>query len=203
MLAMLGLRWWRSQPVIAPGMKATGGMALLVFTPAMLSLLPWHVAWRNAIPIEGLLGRIVGDFLIHYFNLTGAYILTLTCIAVALYLCTAFSLGNIHLWAQTRFTWVFAFRDRYQDWKNERARVKAAKEAEKLTERLAEEKEAQKTAKPVISTQLLPARRDIILNPGTSVARTMPVAARVAAPVQGMDEAELTGIDRILGRSNL
>jgi len=201
MLAMLGTRWWRSQPVIAPGMKATGGIALLVFTPALLSLLPWHVAWRSAIPAEGLIGRIVGDFLIHYFNLTGAYILTFTCIAVALYLCTAFSLGNIHLWAQTRFTWVFAFRDRYQDWKNERVRSKAEKEAQKMTERLAQEREAQKSVKPVISTQLLPANRDIILKVGLSGTRTAPVGTKSAVSVQVVDEAELTGIDRILGTS--
>ena len=201
MLAMLGMRWWRSQPVIAPGMKAAGSIALLVFTPALLALLPWLAAWRSAVPVEGLLGRVVGDFLIHYFNLTGAYILTFTCIAVALYLCTAFSLGNIHLWAQTRFTWAFAFRDRYQDWKNERARAKAVKEAEKLTAKLAKEKEALKTAKPVISTQLLPAKRDIILNASPSASRTSSFAGKPAAPIQEVDEAELTGIDRILGTS--
>ena len=45
-------------------------------------------------PIEGLMGRILGDVLLHYFNLIGAYIVAATVVAVALYLSTAFSFSS-------------------------------------------------------------------------------------------------------------
>src|SRR6478609_865017 len=65
--AMLGARWFRSVKVQSPLAKSLGAIWLLMFAPALLALLPGHVRWMNAIPIEGLLGRIVGDALIHYF----------------------------------------------------------------------------------------------------------------------------------------
>src|ERR1700737_3302362 len=72
--AALGLRWIRSRKIPSPGAKFLGGVWLLMFVPALLSLLPGHVRWMEVIPLEGILGRILGDFLIHYFNLAGAYI---------------------------------------------------------------------------------------------------------------------------------
>ena len=71
--------------------KFLGGLWLLIFVPALLALLPGHLRWMDAIPIEGLLGRVVGDLLIHYFNLAGAYIVCASMLAVALYFSTAFS----------------------------------------------------------------------------------------------------------------
>src|SRR5579872_6900030 len=53
----------------------------------------------HVISIEGLLGRMVGDFLIHYLNLLGAYIVCASVIAVALYFSTAFSFGTAKAWA--------------------------------------------------------------------------------------------------------
>ena len=82
----------------------------------MLALLPGHLRWMHVIPIEGLLGRVVGDVLIHYLNLVGAYIVCGTVLAVALYLSTAFSFSTIRLWAPTRFAFVTALWNRYQDW---------------------------------------------------------------------------------------
>ncbi len=75
----------------SPGAKALGAAILLIFTPALLALLPWHLRWLHAVAIEGLLGRIVGDVLLHYFNTVGAYIVCGAVVAVALYLSTAFS----------------------------------------------------------------------------------------------------------------
>ena len=52
------------------------------------------------------MGRVVGDVLIHYLNVVGAYIVCATILAVALYLTTAFSFSAIQLWAPTRFAFV-------------------------------------------------------------------------------------------------
>src|SRR6202035_5649862 len=62
---VLGIRWFRSRRIPSPIAKVLGGLWLIIFVPALLALLPGHLRWMNAIPIEGLFGRIVGDFLIH------------------------------------------------------------------------------------------------------------------------------------------
>src|SRR5215470_17847635 len=112
----LGLRWFRSLKLASPTAKLLGGIWLLMFVPALLALLPGPHRWLGAMPIEGLLGRIVGDALIHYFNLAGAWIVSVTMLAVALYFCTAFSFSQARVWATTRFSFVVSLRDRYRDW---------------------------------------------------------------------------------------
>ncbi|HYM77814.1 MAG TPA: DNA translocase FtsK [Candidatus Dormibacteraeota bacterium] len=145
--AMLGTRWFRSMQVQSPLAKSLGGIWLMIFVPAMLALLPGHLRWAHVIPIEGLLGRVVGDFLIHYLNLVGAYIVCATILAVALYLSTAFSFSAIQVWAPTRFAFVTALWNRYKDWRQERARKRQQKELEQ-----------RRISKPVVKTQLIQSR---------------------------------------------
>ncbi len=145
--AMLGARWFRSMKVQSPLAKSLGGIWVMMFVPAMLALLPGHFRWMHVIPVEGLLGRVVGDFLIHYLNLVGAYIVCGTILAVALYLSTAFSFSAIQLWAPTRFAFVSALWGRYQDWREERAKKRQQKELEQ-----------RRISKPVVKTQLIQPR---------------------------------------------
>jgi S-DNA-T family DNA segregation ATPase FtsK/SpoIIIE len=127
MLLFLAVRWMRSRTVPNPILKAVASLGLLAFASAMLAILPWPMRWVHAIPVEGLMGRLLGDLLVHYLNYPGACIVTVTAIAAALYMATAFSLGSIRLWARTRFTFVFALRDRFQDWRERRARARELK----------------------------------------------------------------------------
>ena len=128
---MLGSRWFRSRKIVSPLGQVLGGIWLLIFVPALLALLPGHLHWMHAIPLEGLLGRIVGDFLIHYFNLAGAYIVCASVLAVALYLSTAFSFSAVQVWAPTRFAFAIALWDRWKDWQEARAKQQMQKELEK------------------------------------------------------------------------
>jgi S-DNA-T family DNA segregation ATPase FtsK/SpoIIIE len=166
--AMLGARWFRSMKVQSPLAKSLGAIWLLMFVPAMLALLPGQMRWMHVIPVEGLLGRVIGDFLIHYLNLVGAYIVCATVLAVALYLSTAFSFCAIQLWAPTRFGFVMALWNRYKDWRQERAHRRQAKELEQ-----------RRMSKPIVKTQLIQPR------PTSS-------APQVAA------EPRRTGIERML-----
>jgi S-DNA-T family DNA segregation ATPase FtsK/SpoIIIE len=150
MLGMLGQRWWRSQAVGSPIAKLVGGVTLMLFTGSLFSLLPWHWRWLSALPVEGVLGRIIGDFLVHYFNVAGAYILSLSIIAVALYLSTTFAFSTVQLWAQTRFAFAYALHERYQDWREARVKARAAKE---LDDR--------KATRPVVTSQMIPAKKII------------------------------------------
>ncbi len=129
--AALGSRWFRSRKVASPVAKSLGAIWLLLFVPALLALLPGHARWLGVIPMEGLVGRIVGDVLIHYLNLAGAYIVCATVLAVALYLTTAFSFASLRVWAPTRFAFAIALWNRYQDWQDNRAKKKMQRELEK------------------------------------------------------------------------
>jgi S-DNA-T family DNA segregation ATPase FtsK/SpoIIIE len=146
-LGALGARWFRSRKVIAPVAKFLGVSWLIVFVPALLALFPGHTRWMRTIPMEGLFGRIVGDALIHYFNLAGAYIVCASVLAVALYLSTTFSFSALQLWAPTRFAFAIALWNRYKDWQEARARRKMQGELEK-----------RRATRPVVATQVVPGR---------------------------------------------
>ncbi len=168
---VLGIRWFASRKIQSPMAKSLGAIWLVMFVPAMLALLPGHLRWLGVIPIEGLLGRVVGDVLIHYLNLAGAYIVCASVLAVALYLSTAFSFSSIQLWAPTRFAFVTALWNRYQDWQEERAKRQQQKELEK-----------RRISKPVVKTQLIPSRQ----------------VAEPMEPARPSAEPRRTGIERML-----
>src|SRR5579872_6499509 len=172
---MLGARWFRSIKVQSPLAKTLGGIWLMMFIPAMLALLPGHLRWTRVIPIEGLMGRVVGDFLIHYLNLVGAYIVCATILAVSLYLSTAFSFSAIQVWAPTRFAFVIALWNRYKDWKQERLRKRQQKELDQ-----------RRISKPLVKTQLIPSRPASAIAPAeprrTGIERMMAEEEAVQAP---------------------
>ncbi|HKS76408.1 MAG TPA: DNA translocase FtsK [Terriglobales bacterium] len=173
--AVLGMRWFRSRKVVSPLAKSLGAICLLMFVPALLSLLPGHARWMGAVPVEGLLGRVVGDVLIHYFNLAGAYIVCTSVLAVALYLSTAFSFSSMQLWLPTRFAFAVALWNRYKDWQQDRAKRRMQKDLEK-----------RRASKPTIATQMVPAKP------------APPAPPRVAEPprrtgIERMAEEEVQG----------
>ncbi|MFZ3265207.1 MAG: DNA translocase FtsK, partial [Terriglobales bacterium] len=179
-LGMLGIRWFRSRAVPAPIAKTLGAIWLLMFVPALLAILPGHPRWMGAMPIEGLAGRILGDVLIHYLNVAGAYIVCTTVLAVALYLTTAFSFAAIQVWAPTRFALVIALRDRWKDWQDERERKRQQRELEK-----------RRAEKPVVTAQLVPAR--------VAVARPEPARSEqeISLVPTSASAAARTGIERM------
>jgi len=177
-LGMLGVRWFRSRAVQSPIAKTLGGAWLLMFVPALLAILPGHVRWVGAIPIEGLLGRIIGDALIHYLNVAGAYIVCTTFLAVSLYLTTAFSFSTLQLWAPTRFAFVGALLDRWRDWQDERRRKRQQQELER-----------RRAQRPMVTTQLVPAR--------APVPRQEPPREYAPTPQPVAPDTRRTGIERM------
>jgi S-DNA-T family DNA segregation ATPase FtsK/SpoIIIE len=170
---MFGIRWFASRKIQSPIAKTLGAIWLAMFVPALLALLPGNFRWMHVVPIEGLLGRVVGDVLLHYLNVAGAYIVCASVLAVALYLSTAFSFSSIQLWLPTRFAFVTALWNRYQDWQEDRAKRQQQKELDK-----------RRVSKPQVKTQLIPSRQ--------AAAGEPTVQARVAP------EPRRTGIERML-----
>jgi S-DNA-T family DNA segregation ATPase FtsK/SpoIIIE len=207
MLLFLALRWMRSHTVENPLVKATGAVALLTFISGMLALLPWSLRWAHAIPVEGLMGRVVGDLLVHYLNYAGAWIVTLTAIAAALYLATAFSLVSIRQWMRTRFTFFFALRDRYHDWKARRAQARELKLLDKKQRQREKEAAAAAKAAPARSVEAItapivsetqPARQQLTSREDAfSVAPAQRQVQPTFRPPTRGDERELSGIERM------
>ncbi len=214
MLLLLALRWMRTHTVENPWVRVGGAAGLIVFGSAMLGLLPWHLRFQ-AVPVEGLLGRLMGDLLLHYLNTVGAWIVTLAALCAAMYLATAFSLSNSRMWMKTRFNFTSAVLDRYAEWKANRARARAEAKAlkqEKLVEkaRLKEERLAEKNAEStprqtiitrppaaVIEDTPLPRgarREDPFADPAPR--RTAAKSMR-AANADSSAERELSGIERV------
>jgi S-DNA-T family DNA segregation ATPase FtsK/SpoIIIE len=187
-IGLFGLRWFRSREIPSAGAKALGIAILLIFSPALVALLPFHLRWRHAVPIEGLLGRILGDVLLHYFNVIGAYIVSATIVAVALYLCTAFSFSAARIWAETRFAFAFALSQRFQDWRAERAKKKAAKQAQKIQAQKENNRRLigdRRTAPAPQASMPIPAQPQASVNPAERMVPQEPSAPKqpVAAPV--------------------
>jgi S-DNA-T family DNA segregation ATPase FtsK/SpoIIIE len=169
--------------------KAIGCGSLLVFLPALLALFPWQWRWMNALPMEGLLGRILGDAFVHYLNLPGAYLVTVSAIAVALYLSTTFSFGQVQLWFETRCSFVFAAWQRVQDWLEARQRARSQKQLQK-----------KRATRPVVAASNAPlpvAGRPLPTPASTSDYERQPEPLFVERPAQAPPvEGRKSGIER-------
>ncbi len=202
MLLLLALRWMRSRAVEYPLMKAIAALSLVAFASALLALLPWPTRWVHVIPIEGLLGRLLGDLMVRYLNYPGACIVALTAIAAALYMATAFSLGNIRLWTRTRFTFVYALQDRFQDWRERRAKTRELKLL--ANKQRLRQQQAEADAVRLAAT---PARPSAVAVPAPSVqpaeaapssaAQNIPAARPARRSPLRDDDRPLSGIERM------
>jgi len=129
MLGAVGWGWLRSRAAGSPGAKISGVLLYLTFAPAIFGLIPGHLRWMHAVPIEGLTGRLVVDSLVHYLNFPGAAIVIVSMVVIALYLSTTFSFGTAQQWMAVRFAFVLAWQDRFQNWRRAQARARAEKNA--------------------------------------------------------------------------
>jgi DNA segregation ATPase FtsK/SpoIIIE, S-DNA-T family len=123
----LGWIWLRSRPVGSPVSKLIGGLLCLIFVPTLLGLLPGHMHWLHAIPVEGMIGGAIAELLTHYLNYPGACILSMALVAASLYMTTTFSVASLRNWLTIRFAFLAAWRDRWSNWSTRRAERKAAR----------------------------------------------------------------------------
>jgi S-DNA-T family DNA segregation ATPase FtsK/SpoIIIE len=134
LLGSLGWTWLRSRAAGSPWAKVTGVALYLIFAPAFFGLLPGQMHWKGAVPIEGLTGRLVVDFLSAYLNFPGACVVILSVLAVSAYLTTAFSFTDARAWLAMKSSYWYAGRDRWMNWKMARARRRNLKRAMKEQE---------------------------------------------------------------------
>ncbi len=120
----LGWTWLRSRPAGSPGAKLIGILLCLIFGPALAGLVPGHLHFMYGLPIEGLTGRLASDALVQWLNFPGACVVAISMVAIALYLSTTFSFNTAREWLSIRFAFLFAWRDRWVNWRAVRARAK-------------------------------------------------------------------------------
>jgi S-DNA-T family DNA segregation ATPase FtsK/SpoIIIE len=135
LLASSGITWMRSRTVKAPGLKIAGALLYVLCAPAAIGLLPGHLRWLGALPVEGVFGRVFVDLLTGYLNAPGAAIAILTGLAVATMLSTAFSFNAARQWLAIRLAFVAAWRDRIRNWSKRRARKQQDRAAATRTRR--------------------------------------------------------------------
>lgn len=102
-LLRVGVCWMRCREVGAPAARTLGVVLWVLFAPAAIALLPGHVLWRQALPIEGAGGRLLGDAMVHFLNLPGACVVLALMVAGALYLATTFTFNSSGEWMSRHF----------------------------------------------------------------------------------------------------
>ncbi len=133
-IAGLGWNWIRSRSGGSTILRWMGAVLTVIFLPAVFGLLPWHWHWMNAVPIEGIMGRVVAGTLAVYLNTQGAWLVAAVFAGVGVYFAS-----NINFWAlktqiEDRWLNLVAWHDRYQNWREDRAERKR-----ELEERFVEE----------------------------------------------------------------
>ena len=119
-LGRLGICWIMSRPAGSPLAKTVGLAMWVVFGPAAIALLPGHLLWRGALPIEGTSGRLLADMLVSFLNLPGASIVLALMVSLSLYLATTFTFNTAREWATMRFGFAQTMWERWSSWRERR-----------------------------------------------------------------------------------
>jgi S-DNA-T family DNA segregation ATPase FtsK/SpoIIIE len=125
-LGGIGWIWMHSRPGGSPWLRWTGTVLSLVFIPAGFGLLPWHWRWLHLLPIEGVVGRLVSGVLVTYLNIQGAALVATVLAVSGLYFASAVSFLVVAENLQNRWLQSISLYERWRNWREERAELKAA-----------------------------------------------------------------------------
>jgi S-DNA-T family DNA segregation ATPase FtsK/SpoIIIE len=123
-LASLGWTWARSRPGGPALLRWMGTFLALIFVPAVLGLAPWRWLWLHMLPVEGVIGRLGATLLVQYLNIQGAWIVAGLFAALGLYFASAVGLQAILEAFGDCWPGGMSLRDRWQNWREERAEQK-------------------------------------------------------------------------------
>ena len=152
-LCGLGWTWMRSRPGGSAWLRWMGAVLALVFTPAVLALLPWRLHWQGR-PVEGVAGLLISDLLVRYLNFQGAMLVAGVLAAAGICFASAVFFSTIVETIQARWRNLVSLRDRWRNWREERAERKEERIAERELRR---ERESRPEAGPqLISPRVIP-----------------------------------------------
>jgi S-DNA-T family DNA segregation ATPase FtsK/SpoIIIE len=123
-LGGLGWTWMRSRPGGLAWLRWLGTLLALAFTPAVFALLPWHWLWFHALPVEGVVGKLMAGWLVTYLNIQGAWLVAGVLAAAGLWFASAVSFEAIVEFLQARWRNLASMRDRWRNWREQRAELR-------------------------------------------------------------------------------
>jgi S-DNA-T family DNA segregation ATPase FtsK/SpoIIIE len=141
-LGGIGWTWMHSRPGGSPFLRWLGTLLSLIFLPAVFGLLPWHWLWLHALPVEGVVGKLMSGLLVRYLNIQGAWIVAAVLAAAGLYFASAVSFWAVRDGLQERWIHLVSWHDRWRNWREERAELRDEREAlrEEEAERIQNER---------------------------------------------------------------
>jgi DNA segregation ATPase FtsK/SpoIIIE, S-DNA-T family len=127
-MGSLAWAWVHSRPGTSVILRAVGAVMALMFVPALFALLPWHLRWAHAIPVEGVLGRLVAGVLVEYLNIQGAWIVASVLALAGVYFASAISFWALKEMVADRWIQWQSWRDRWRNWREDRIERKAERD---------------------------------------------------------------------------
>ncbi len=120
----LGWRWIRSRSGGSPVLRWIGTALTVIFLPAAFGLLPWHWHWMHAVPVEGVMGRVISGTLAVYLNTQGAWLVAAVFAGLGVYFASDISFWTLKTQIEDRWLNLVAWHDRYRNWREDRAERK-------------------------------------------------------------------------------
>ncbi len=124
-LGSIGWTWMRSRSSGSALLRGLGVLLAVTFVPAVFALLPWHWRWLHLVPLEGVVGRLMGGLLVGYLNIQGAWLVAGVLAIAGLYFASAISFWALKESLEDRWIHVQNWNDRWRNWREERAERRA------------------------------------------------------------------------------
>jgi DNA segregation ATPase FtsK/SpoIIIE, S-DNA-T family len=128
-MGSIGWGWMRSRSGGSIWLRCLGSALAVLFTPAVFGLLPWHWHWMHALPVEGVIGRLIAGSLVAYLNIQGAWLVAAVLAGAGIYFAFAVSFWAMKQIAEDNWIRLIAWNDRWRNWRETRAEEKAEREA--------------------------------------------------------------------------
>jgi S-DNA-T family DNA segregation ATPase FtsK/SpoIIIE len=129
----LGWNWVRSRSGGSAILRWLGTASTIIFLPSVLGLLPWHWHWLHAVPVEGVMGRVISSALVVYINIQGAWLVSAAFALAGVYFASDINFWKLKTQIEDRWLTLVAWHDRYQNWRDDRAERRRDLE-ERITE---------------------------------------------------------------------
>ncbi len=127
-MAGMAWGWMRSRPGGSTWLRAVGTVMAVTFAPALFALLPWHWRWEHAVPVEGVVGRLIAGTLVAYLNIQGAWLVAGVMALAGIYFASAISLWALKETMADHLIRLQSWQDRWRYWREDRADRRAERE---------------------------------------------------------------------------
>ncbi|MGA3347194.1 MAG: DNA translocase FtsK [Terracidiphilus sp.] len=150
----LGWTWMRSRPGGAAWLRWMGTLLALAFLPACFGLLPWSWRWLHAVPVEGVVGKLMAQLLVTYLNIQGAWLVAGVLAAAGLWFASSVSFWAIKEGVGDRWLQFASWHDRWRNWRDERRERKEERLAMREVQRMEESRN--ESGPHLVSSKLIP-----------------------------------------------